>query len=366
MAQAQSSPVTITLTNTAQNNQPCRFNAPDGLDIGSSGAVDATGTFVSGDPGCPAGGGGGAPPAFTMTSTPASSAASPITVPASVAVGWSGATNATGCYVNTSGTVPADVASAWYPGKLLCSGAACATSSTSLDLGAGDTGGPYTFAATCTGPGGSVNSSIQVFTSGGGGGGSCPGVGLPAGVTSRQTSGQIIGSGTTYDFTQWSGIWGVVGPEGWQGFPNVLNVKPSLVIHNNQFVAAQFTVPANYSGTYCASGSSYCWGSLAVVNTYTTNLMNATVTISPTCGDFAQSDFTGQPMCWKQIGIKDQFIWDAFPASQPQANSCKVTPGQTYYLNIVGHGDGTGGGSCPNGTSSCIQLKTTGNFPPPG
>ena len=78
----------------------------------ASGAVDATGTFVSGDPGCPAGGGGGVPPAFTMTSTPASSAASPITVPASVAVGWSGATNATGCYVNTSGTVPADVASA--------------------------------------------------------------------------------------------------------------------------------------------------------------------------------------------------------------------------------------------------------------
>lgn len=366
MAQAQSSPVTITLTNTAQNNQPCRFNAPDGLDIGSSGAVDATGTFVSGDPGCPAGGGGGAPPAFTMTSTPASSAASPITVPATVAVGWSGATNATGCYINTSGTVPADVASAWYPGKLLCSGAACATSSTSLDLGAGDTGGPYTFAATCTGPGGSVNSSVQVFTSGGGGGGSCPGVGLPAGVTSRQTTGSVAippAPPASRDFTQWSGIWGYGAPDGWTGFPNVLNQKPVLYVNNSQFVATQFTVPTNYSGQVCSGG--YCWGMLSLVNTYTTNQMDATFTISPTCGDFAASDFTGDPDCMEALNIKGSFVWDTYPASQPQPFSCKLTPGATYYLNIVGHGDGTGGASCPNGNVSCMQIKTGGNFPPP-
>lgn len=369
---AQSSPVTITLTNTAQNNQPCRFNAPNGLDIGSSGAVDATGTFVTGDPGCPAGGGGGAPPAFTMTSTPASSAASPITVPATVAIGWSGATNATGCYVNTSGSVPADVASAWYPGKPLCSGAACATSSTSLNLGAGDTGGPYTFAATCTGPGGSVNSSVQVFTTGSGGGGSCPGAGLPTGVTTRQTTGMVGFPGNppqggyyTVDLTQWDPLWGRGAPDGWTGFANIRGSQLQLNILSSDFVAVQFTVPQNYGSSTCNAGT-YCYGNMNVTDTNSSNGLLWTGSISQTCGDFEPSHFTGNAQyCLVQNQNRNGRIsWDAFPASQPQVFSCKLTPGQTYYLNLV---PTAGDSSACNGNTRCMYMQSQGSFPaPPG
>lgn len=194
--------------------------------------------------------------------------------------------------------------------------------------------------------------------------GACPGLGLPQGVTGRQKTGQLLGEGNE-SFTQWDTIWGLGAKPGWTAFPNVNNTKHVLVLDNDKFVAIEFSVPASYAGAVCVGGQ-YCFSNLLVIDSYTSNKMSATFSISPTCGDFDAADFTADANCRKVVTPNGGFAWDAFPASQPQPNSCKLTPGETYYLNLVGHGDGTGGASCPNGATSCIEIKNgNGNVPPP-
>lgn len=269
--------------------------------------------------------------------------------PASISAGqqtmltWATA-NATTC--STSGTtLPSGVTSVsgWM--------STMATSSigTVLTL---PTAGTYVFRLTCTGAGGSVASSASVSVSGSGGGGtSCTGTHLPPSNRTRQTTMAIdttdLWAASNTDWPRNS----VVDTTMWNPAP------PGQLDANgvNRSFMGRFGGNPGDTGTLEVSSSKYV--AFQIDTTGQSNKYGAInweqpgasgapllITISPCPGDFSPAS----AQCKSDGTAASGMGWTT---GQTPSNYCKLTPGTTYYLNVV-----FGSPSSP-GTSTCSFAK---------
>lgn len=214
-------------------------------------------------------------------------------------------------------------------------GSACATSgtcsaphSTTLQIPAGATGN-YKFKLTCSKTGNPTTVSTEVTTNATAIPTGCSAA--PAGLT-RLTSVQICetwGSPCrTVDGTKFENVLGydIDAPTVPIMWPGKRNVTQRPYIGSNSFLALQFTVPS----TYPTNRS----GGLKISETNFTGPL--TMTMSTSCGDFGATSQIS-PKCIVSGGQAGQSLtWSTYPAGTTTGdNSCRLTPGQTYYFNLL-------------------------------
>jgi hypothetical protein len=165
----------------------------------------------------------------------------------------------------------------------------------------------------------------------------------------QQTAGTVtFGDNTSANvsFTSYTSIWNEGTANPWPG-ANALNLRPALV--GTVYLAEAFSVPldGSVSGTITWTNNKNSVGYNAANNA-------ASYAISKCAGDFGQSGTQLQANC--AIDIASSAGLTAIVSAVPQAGVCTLTPGDTYYLNILQApltGIGQTGAAYPGCSSNC-------------
>lgn len=282
----------------------------------ATGNLVASGTFGAGCPTTPIN-----PPSFTNTID--TDIASTITVNTTQTLTW--AADADSCVYDGS-SFPAGVTFAnWPTSGSACTGSSCNTTHTVNLVPAAV--GSYTFKLTCTRSGSPTQVVSTVTTTASAVDTSCAG---PSGLT-RQTTGRVVHiSGNVnrnnVDLTKFENVFGYQGTANMKLWPGVLNLQAMPTINSNQFVALKFTVPANFA---INTG-----GYMGVAETNTQSPV--TISYSTVCGDFSVPNPISVKCQIDNGGTGSQMLWGYYATGSGAYNgSCHLTPGQTYYMNIM-------------------------------
>lgn len=116
-------------------------------------------------------------------------------------------------------------------------------------------------------------------------------------------------------------------------WPGNYNRLASVNLPVSNYLAEQFTVPANYFTASNAPNPLY--GNYTVSETAFT--ANVSMTISTACGDFSNPSVyprtsTVVPGCYMNRGVADSLIQWSKPAG---SSNCLLSSGGTYFLNII-------------------------------
>ncbi|MGA9422310.1 MAG: hypothetical protein WBW61_08090 [Rhodanobacteraceae bacterium] len=244
---------------------------------------------------------------------------------ANLTLGWSVA-NATSCVYNGS-SFPAGFSSPDWPttGSACNSTSSCASAHSTTITASVD--GTYHFNLTCSnGSNPTTVSSAATTVASPDGGTVCNG---PEGLT-RLAVGNVTwvpGFATAHnaDLTHFENIWGRGGPGIpeppilWPGIDNQIAYLDPLP--RDMFLAAQFTVPnspVNFSGQFKRADIAG-------------DVSHTSASISETCGDFYNDVGAG---CVIDSGNRGSplLVWNI---GSDQPGVCRLTPGHTYYLNIM-------------------------------
>lgn len=148
----------------------------------------------------------------------------------------------------------------------------------------------------------------------------------PSGLR-RHVYGKVANNDTSSretDLTKYENVFGynIVNNE-LKLFPGTANLNQRLYIPSGYYVALQFTVPATMPlATY---------GQYRFEETQPqTSPARMSYTISRQCGDFST---TNNPTCVMNNGPPNSSLFWGYDPSNTRL--CQLTPGQTYYLNIV-------------------------------
>lgn len=337
--------VTVKL-NWGQSN-PCIFTTDaQGVSLDpQTGALTANGTFdtSSANSSCPS---------STPVGTPSFSNALSGDVGATVATGTSATltwqADADNCdYSGTS--YPAGVTSVANWSTSSTSGAACSSSAACNTAHSANitfpADGNYTFGLRCYKNGNTTPATSVVSTVASTQSTACTGV-APAGLT-RQLTGAVTQYTTTtstrngVDVTRWDQVWGydnTVGtPSAW---PAVNNILQSPRITKNYYLAVAFSVPSTFSG----------YGDLKETTTGSSGAVSMTISECP--GHFNSNVLALPAKCQVNLtaegGAKLAWTTDTSVTTK-----CALTPGKTYYLNVI-----TASLSTPT-TSTCTTSSCT-------
>ncbi len=294
--------------------------SPTGVTVDpATGNLVTDGTYGSSCPGG-TGGGGGTTPAFSVA---LHSDQDPAATGTPFTLSWATTNVDNNCTTNGSSfPAGASFGSLWPTSGTICTGSACASGSVTLNT---SVAGTYNFQLHCyrTGVVAPADSALSlsvappVSTA-------CTGV-VPAGIT-RQTLGTRTTvspvTSSSVDLQHFENVFGFdpTTPSNplvmWPGAPSVVY---GIRIMRNQYVALQFTVPSD-AGTG-RSGDYY--------RQQTNTDAPSSWTISTCPGDFRTSSLPAG--CYTNLTAKGGFFW----ATGPVPGYCALTPGQTYYLNII-------------------------------
>jgi len=313
----------------------------------TTGDLSATGTLGTD---CPSSTPVGTP-SFSNALT--SDIASSVSTGASLALSW--AADADSCVFDGS-SFPSGVSYSSWP----TSGAACSSlsdcSGTHSNTLTASADGAYTFKVTCAKTGNPTTVSSQATTTATTvSQGSCV---APSGVT-RQTSAKLDYNGigvSGVDVTQFKKIFGYTGSTTtYTDWPGVYNQQSGPFIGKNQYIAAQFTVPSNKSNV---------WGRYQIIQQGGTT-SRASITISTSCGDLSATANAISPYCVLDDGGANASVtWSTYASNDSLGDgTCRLTPGQTYYLNILMAPLSTPTQSfCETNTCELFMMNRSGNW----
>jgi hypothetical protein len=285
----------------------------------ATGALLATGSFAGSD--CPT----ATPVSDPQITNPIDGTDIPTatTTGATHSIKW--AADADSC--SYAGSITPAAISNWpLTGNVCSSASTCATGLT-VPVTLPATAGTYKFQLSCNKNGSSFTAtSAQTVsvTTGGGGGDTCVNT---AGI-SRQTFGRVqynnLDARDT-DLTLFENVFGH-NPGGTNRlFPGTANINQRIMMQTDQYVALKFTVPSNLP--------SQTWGQFRFEETQPGTL-RMSYTISKTCGDFSATAVA--PLTAKCIvdngPVNSALAWGYWPGS---TQLCQLTPGESYYLNII-------------------------------
>lgn len=310
-------------------SKPCIFTTDSqGVSLDpQSGALNATGTFdtSSSNSSCPS---------STPVGTPSFSNSLSGDLGATVATGDTGTlswqADADNCdYSGTS--YPAGVSSVSNWSTAATSGAACNGAANCNSLHSANVNfpadGSYTFALRCFKTGNPTPATTSIVTDASTQTSQCTGV-APAGLA-RQTTGSVTQYTTTtvmrnnVDVTNWSQVWGFDAVSGSSSaWPTINNMLQSPRITKNSYIAVAFTVPSTFTG----------YGDLKETTTGSSGPVSMTISECP--GHF---NSTVKPLPAKcQVNLTAEggakLAWHTDPAV---TTKCTLTPGKTYYLNVI-------------------------------
>lgn len=323
----------------------------------ATGQLMAAGNFGAG---CPSGDLVVAPK-FTNSLTSGDDTVGPIALGSAISLTW--AADADTC------------AYAATPAVTGWSGAACTDATSCAKTHTFDTtpaaAGSYAFSVTCNKSGNATpvttRASVTVNPVDGGGSGSGSGgtgacTGIPASLT-RQTTGLVTWLGSSpliqtlssNDLTTFKDVWGREPNAPSTGtvldWPGRTGVLTQLQVNKNRYLALKFTVP---TGT-----PPMTWGTLqGSTSVYNSTIKPWSMTISHSCyGEFA----TGSPNlpnahCASNNQTESGGITWSLAGNAAGANTCQLTPGETYYLNII-HAPLTASDATSGTSSSCTASS---------
>lgn len=366
----------------------CKFDTDSGVSVDGNypGTMNVTGQFVSG-PGsdCPttATSGGNTGPAAINSLTVSNPSGGPLTPPVvvndTVKVSWS-ATADICTYTGTN--LPAPLPG-WPASGNACIGAyACGQPhSTSATL---TSGGTYTFGLTCASgvspppqqgpqwhPEQTVTAVVPVVVTG-----APPPSDVcvaPPGIT-RQTD-SLISDVSTYNpisgpletWIQGFGInWTSSNQTRYFAWPGVQGTTTKFYINKNEYLALKFTVPLGYPlsvavppvGVYTPKGG------------FSTNASNTSsnhwaLSITRQCGDFDQpAPAAANYKCFASYSREQgsSLNWVVRPLASPLSGMCNLTPGDSYYLNIIAAPLNDPTQNLCDGPTCRLNLKNFGTF----
>lgn len=316
----------LTYTPSGGAQQTCIYTTDaNNVALKASGALGANGTFGVN---CP--NGSTTPPVGnpSFVNGLAGDVMAAVTTGGTAALSWQA--DADTCSYDGN-VFPAGVSfgTSWPATGVACSSAATCNvlHSANLILSAN---GSYKFRLTCSKNGNAttVSSEVNTIASTPTNPTGCTGPG--SGIT-RQYTGYICEQNdpdncTNGDLTKFENIFG----GGTKLWPGTRGLPKRIKVNRNQFVSLAFTVPTDFSnkgyGGYVGSE----------INTGGSDIPYITMTVSPTCGDFAIANPISTRCLLNQGGGAASVIWSTYPAGTTTYNeSCHLTPGQTYYLNII-------------------------------
>ena len=231
-------------------------------------------------------------------------------------------------------TFPAGVTYASWPttGTACSSDAACdSPHSVNLQLTAN---GSYKFKLTCSRSGNQTTVSSEANTVASTQSTGCV---APAGLT-RQTTAMVCGNGSyafecrNVDITKFEQVFGYnrsAPTTPLKAWPGLRNLAQRIQINRNQYIALQFTVPSDFGtgkyGHYQLSEDNI-GGQQGLMS----------VTLSPNCGDFSTQNPISTRCLINLGGEQVSMTWGSYAPTDPNYSQlCHLTPGQTYYLNVV-------------------------------
>lgn len=268
-------------------------------------------------------------------------------------------------YANTActGAITGAAGGAFASGNTLCSASGCGglvNASASFPANASSTtDNVYNVKVTCTGSGGSTDSSVATVT-----------VSHSNQVTSTcpiiTSANQVVAN-----FSRWSGPQKIYTDSSYGGasktvdvgsFDQVFGTWPGSVLGNilyfklplSNYLSMSFTVPNNYMTA--ANAPNPLYGGYKIGETG--NSTSDSLTISTTCGDFSNPatypSSTVVPGCWKNKALTGSLalVWNA------SGSSCVLQNNQTYYLNIINADISQ---VQPNGGGQATSTKSTQN-----
>jgi len=163
-----------------------------------------------------------------------------------------------------------------------------------------------------------------------------------------QGSGSVTyGDGTMasgVDFKTYTAIWNKGTANPWPGISG-LSVRPALF--GSVYLTETFTADGSVSGTVTWVNNKTALGYVAASNA-------ASYTISTCPGDFGQAGTQLGANCSADISSTAGLT--AAVSNTPQASVCTLTPGETYYLNILQaslSGVAQSGAASPSCSSNC-------------
>lgn len=373
-ATAQNTSLTLALDLDGDPNTPtdCKFETnSDGIEATGS-MIYALGSFPQSSS-CGQGGGNGTTGPAEITMTPSGNV--PLNAGDPIAFQWSATADA--CRFDGSSLNGVNV-SGWENSGSACWGSSDCAAAHSVSYPSA-AAGIYTFSLSCVsgtpdpgGVGSSTDTHTRTVTVNGGGTtpptpGSCTG---PAGTT-RQTTVTLAAMASTPKYPNvpnvdtWADIFGQgwvpgVQPLHWPGYSGA-GVK--LYVKNNHFIALKFTVPQGYPTSSAATGWAP-YGEFESNSSAVTQGMTWAMTISEECGDFNDDVApASREACYAEFTRPQNphILWMVGQGgSYPGA--CFLTPGTTYYLNIMPASlSNPSNGLCTQGTCR-VNLQNSGVF----
>lgn len=346
------------------STDPCVFTSDSqGVRLDpATGELLANGSFGGG---CPTG--AVASPSFTNSLVSGDDTSGTIILGAGVTLKW--AADADSC--SYTGSAFPETVAGWPTSGAACSNAAdCGTLHT-FPYTPG-TAGNYTFSLQCLKTGNPTpvasQTTITVNPPGGGGGETAC---SDASTLPRQTTGKTwwISSGQSInsnDLTQFKTVWGrdPASPNDTGSildWPNRSGVLTQQNIVKNNYVALKFTVPSGMSST--------AWGTLQGSTTMMggSTLALFSMTITKDCYGALSTGSSNLPstgvgnICYFSNKTETGTLY----WSTGTHTGCKLTPGDTYYLNIVTAPlttTGTGTSACSASTCG-VSISNTINSP---
>jgi len=350
---AQATQLQLIYTPAGGTAQTCQFDVDsNGVTLDPvTGKLVATGSFNTGaGSNCPTAAVVGTP---SFTNSLSGDIASAVDTGSAQTLTW--AADADSCTYD--GTTLAQAVANWPSSGSACSNAsACGqTHTVNITIPAD---GSYTFKLNCYKTGNATPVVSQVSTAA-----ATPastGCIAPAGLTRANKITLFDGQNvqrSNVDSTKFENIWGYNTskpslPTLWPGNYNS-QARPELP--PGYYLSAQFTVPAGM-----AAGK---YGNFSANETNPESAGGWTVTISTSCGDFRAAN---------QNPIAPSCVKDSLPPSSPiswqvgtnysSSSLCPLTPGQTYYLNMIYAPLATPTQSYCTGTCGNLIANGPGNF----
>lgn len=226
------------------------------------------------------------------------------------------------------GSITPGAISNWPLTGNVCGNAAACSTGLTVPVTIPSAIGSYKFQLSCKKNGSSVtatSSQTVSVSTGGGGGDTCVN---NTGIT-RQTFGQVqynnLDARDT-DLTLFENVFGH-NPGGTNRiFPGTTNINQRIMMARNQYVALKFTVPSTLTV------NTFGYFRFEETQPQTARM---SYTISKTCGDFSTTPTS--PMNAKCIvndgPVNSILAWGYYPSQG--SSMCQLTPGETYYLNII-------------------------------
>lgn len=309
----------------------CEFTADaGGVTMDSNGRLVMSGSFgancPSGSTGGGGGGGGGVTDPAIGNGIDASEIPATTSKGATHTIAWSA--DADNCSYSTS-SLAAAIAT-WPTSGNVCSDAASCAATHNVAITMPNTAGSYKFELTCRRSGSSVVATSSRTTTIAADPPPTGGCVAPAGmsrVTELFTTFNNGGGAQTVDGTQFGPAFGYNFSGGTaRSFPGTQNLIQRVYIPKNYYVSLQFTVPGNLAlntrGLFRYDETIPVGGAVSF-------------TISKNCGDLSPTP--AAPMNAKcaqsNIRLGDGLPWGYAPGDGNLV--CQLTPGETYFLNIV-------------------------------